>query len=74
MIVVFLDIFACLIIVLSLVIATKAVCGTIHFVLVNILIALIMICFGIGLICLSALVSTNQFISRKDVSAIHSYS
>ena len=69
MIVVYLVIFACLIILLSLVIAAKAVRATIRFVLGNILVAAIMICFGTGLICLSTLVSNKHLISRKDDSA-----
>ena len=68
MILVYSIIFAGLIIVLSSVIAAKAVRGTIRFVLANLLVASIMICFGMGLICLSWLVSTNQFISHKDNS------
>ena len=56
-------------IVLSLVVATKAVHGTIRFVLANILIASITVCFGIPLICLHGLMLNNsQFSSSADVS------
>ena len=56
-------------IVLSLVVATKAVHGTIRFVLANILIASITVCFGIPLICLHGLILNNsQFSSSADVS------
>ena len=55
-------------IILSLVITAKAVCGTIRFVLANILTASIVICFGIGLMCLRVLASINQLNSRKDDS------
>ena len=56
-------------IVLYLVVATKAVHGTIRFVLTNILIASITVCFGIPLICLHGLILNNsQFSSSADVS------
>ena len=57
-------------VVLSLVVATKAVHGTIRFVLANILIASITVCFGIPLICLRALLITSNphLFSSTDVS------
>ena len=56
-------------IVLSLVVATKAVHGTICFVLANILIASITACFGIPLICLHDLItSISHLFSSTNVS------
>ena len=62
MIFVFSVIFVFLITVLCLVVAAKAVRGTIRFVLVNSLIASMTICFGIALLCLGTLpqVSHNE--------------
>ena len=58
------------VVVLSLIVATKAVHGTIRFVLANILIASITVCFGIPLICLRALLITSNphLFSSTDVS------
>ena len=58
------------VVVLSLVVAAKGVRGTIRFVLANILITSIAVCFGITLICLRLLiiVSTCHLVSRTDVS------
>ena len=56
-------------IVLSSVVATKAVCSTIRFVLANILVASITACVGIGLICLCILISIkSHLLSPTDVS------
>ena len=66
MIFVFSVIFVFLITVLCLVVAAKAVRGTIRFVLVNSLIASMTICFGISSICLSALLFINHQVSHND--------
>ena len=66
MIFVFSVIFVFLIIVLCLVVAAKAVRGTIRFVLVNSLIASMTICFGIGSICLITLLLHNRYFSHDD--------
>ena len=66
MIFVFSVIFVFLITVLCLVVAAKAVRGTIRFVLVNSLIASMAICFGISSICLSALLFINHQVSHND--------
>ena len=66
MIFVFSVIFVFLITVLCLVVAAKAVRGTIRFVLVNSLIASMTICFGIALICLSTLLFISRQVSRDD--------
>ena len=63
---VFSVIFVFLITVLCLVVAAKAVRGTIRFVLVNSLIASMTICFGIALICLGKLLYINHWVSHND--------
>ena len=56
-------------IVLSSVVAAKAVCGAIRLVLANILIASITACIGIGLICLRLVITINSHLfSPTDVS------
>ena len=66
MIFVFSVIFVFLITVLCLVVAAKAVPGTIRFVLVNSLIASMTICFGIALLCLGTLLLINRQVSHND--------
>ena len=70
MIVIYAAIIAFTSVVLSLVVAAKAVHGTIRFVLANILITSIVVCFGITLICLRLLViiNTSHLFSSTDVS------
>ena len=63
---VFSVIFVFLITVLCLVVAAKAVRGTIRFVLVNSLIASMTICFGIALLCLGSLLLINRQVSHND--------
>ena len=70
MIIIYSAIIAFTVVVLSLVVAAKAVRGTIRFILANILVASISTCFGISLISLRLIfISINfNFFSNTDVS------